>query len=1019
MKNKRFRKPLAFLLALCLCLGSAGTFSAQAVYAGAYEVPLTNVMENYYGGSQEHVLDHWEDLAAVYAWLSGQPGASYETGVDLSAYVLPVVGSGADGLFHSLMKGDSAAAAAVAGTLVSGGLVVDSGNIYNYALQVLALEAYNRSSGVTQVPFDASDAANHMLSQQDSSGGYLDWGNPSYDNAGMVLAALSLPAFDSYPDIDVHRNALVDWIQAGQAPSGAFAAFGSDSPNSTACVLFGAAAAGPAVSFTTDPAIGLVGPALYSHENGWLSWDGIPWDAMSTRQAALALAEIENEKSFYANVCLNAIEHMSLTLQVVKPDGSYVEKRITAAADASMEDLVSQAIDAPVSGGYDCYVDGTLVVSAADGDTILAVADAYDGIAYFSMEDSDVGVPRAAIPFEGTAAFTLRQLTLADGTDVALGSIGVDVNGDGYSDLTTTTAGALSWAPISAVTRLDALATHSNSEPPYAPVQDISETVALLPAYIDMASGGTQNKTVSVRIEGPTENILYYSAIDVVGSGEARLTAGDAVVQALEDAGKTYTYNAGYLSEVEGTFAGSLDPHFYDGWVYYMNGQPGSGLGSQVIDDDDEIIVYYGYFPGWGTDLVRLESEASGGEVILRVLNGDTPVEGVSVLWNGTTPSGITDASGTFRLAGVAADTYTVQIAKVDAYGVPQIVRLPAGTTVTLAADGGTSHGGGAGDTQTSAVVFLTVKGLRGTTLYPRSEHTYNVGMTARDALDESNLTITGSGNYVSAINGLAEFDHGPGSGWLYMVNGELSGSIAADAYRLEADDNVVWYYTSDYTSDNNVQSSLNELEEEELLPEELPEEAGGGRVFSDIPQGAWYQQAAQDAVRHGLFNGMSDQNFGPDLPMTREMFVTVLGRLHEAGGAAAAGDPAGFGDAAADSYYTRYIAWASQNDIVQGMGDDHFGVGVPVTREQMVVFVYRYFLSQNLIKDVGAGELEGYRDTDNVSPWAADAFNWAVGKGLITGRSSDLLDPSGQSSRAEVAMFILRCFNMMYENTI
>ena len=163
----------------------------------------------------------------------------------------------------------------------------------------------------------------------------------------------------------------------------------------------------------------------------------------------------------------------------------------------------------------------------------------------------------------------------------------------------------------------------------------------------------------------------------------------------------------------------------------------------------------------------------------------------------------------------------------------------------------------------------------------------------------------------------------------------------------------------------------------------------------------------------------MSEQSFGPDLPMTREMFVTVLGRLHEAGGVAAAGDPSGFGDAAADSYYARYVAWASENDIVQGMGSDHFGVGAPVTREQMIVFVYRYFLFQNLIKDAGAGELEGYQDTNNVSPWAADAFGWAVGQGLITGRSSDLLDPSGQSSRAEVAMFILRCFNMIYEDTI
>ncbi|MFA7461786.1 MAG: S-layer homology domain-containing protein [Anaerovoracaceae bacterium] len=1007
MKNKRFRKPLAFLLALCLCLGSAGTFSAQAVYAGAYEVPLTNVMENYYGGSQEHVLDHWEDLAAVYAWISD---GIYDAGVDLSDYVLPDAGTGSGGLFQALMKGDADAASVLARSLVAGGTIIDPGFISSYAVRILALEAYNRSTGVIPVVYSTSGAIDHLLASRNPQGGYNNGEDPSYDDAGWALAALSLPEFSGYPGISAEIANLTAWIRAGQENSGAYSSYwnsvGSESANSTACVLFGFSASNEDLStWTTNPAIGLVNSSLYNETDGW-SVGSETWNAMATRQAALALAEIETGESFYANICLNAIEHMSLTLQVVKPDGSYVEKRITAPAAASMDDLISQVIDAPVSGGYDCYVDGTLVVEVADGDTIFAVEDAYDGIAYFSLGDSDVGVPRAENPFGRTASFTLHQLTLDGGVDAVLGGIGVDINGDGYSDLTTTTAGAVSCSPISAVTRLDALVTHDGS-------------VALLPAYIDMASGGTQNKTVSVRIEGPTENILYYSAIDVVGSGETRLTAGDAVVQALNHAGKTYTYSDGYLSAVDDIAAGSLNPPAYDGWLYYMNGEPGSGLGNQVIDDDDEIIVYYGYFPGWGTDLVRLETEASGSEVTLRVLNGDTPVEGVSVIWNGTTPSGITDASGIFRLTGVAADTYTVQIAKVDAYGVPQIVRLPAGTTVTLTADGGTSHGGGSGETQTSSIVYLTVKGLRGTTLYSRAEHTYFVGMTARDILDESNLTITGSGNYVSAINGLAEFDHGPGSGWLYMVNGELSGSIAADAYRLEADDNVVWYYTSDYTSDNNVQSSLNELEEEELLPGELPEEAGGGRVFSDIPQGAWYQQAAQDAVRHGLFNGMSDQNFGPDLPMTREMFVTVLGRLHEAGGVAAAGDPAGFGDAAADSYYARYIAWAAENDIVQGMGDDRFGVGAPVTREQMVTFVYRYFRMLGLFETEHMGELERFRDAESVSDWAADAFRWAVGKGLITGRSSDLLDPSGRSSRAEVAMFILRCFNMMYENTV
>jgi len=152
-------------------------------------------------------------------------------------------------------------------------------------------------------------------------------------------------------------------------------------------------------------------------------------------------------------------------------------------------------------------------------------------------------------------------------------------------------------------------------------------------------------------------------------------------------------------------------------------------------------------------------------------------------------------------------------------------------------------------------------------------------------------------------------------------------------------------------------------------------------------------------------------------IPVFAQVDLIVVGGA--SGGVAAAGDPAGFGDAAADSYYARYIAWAAENDIVQGMGDDRFGVGAPVTREQMVTFVYRYFRMLGLFETEHMGELERFRDAESVSDWAADAFRWAVGKGLITGRSSDLLDPSGRSSRAEVAMFILRCFNMMYENTV
>lgn len=53
-----------------------------------------------------------------------------------------------------------------------------------------------------------------------------------------------------------------------------------------------------------------------------------------------------------------------------------------------------------------------------------------------------------------------------------------------------------------------------------------------------------------------------------------------------------------------------------------------------------------------------------------------------------------------------------------------------------------------------------------------------------------------GSTVYVSGIDGLKEFDHGPSSGWMYKVNGTPP-NIGAGAYMLKAGDQVIWYYVN------------------------------------------------------------------------------------------------------------------------------------------------------------------------------------------------------------------------------
>jgi hypothetical protein len=72
---------------------------------------------------------------------------------------------------------------------------------------------------------------------------------------------------------------------------------------------------------------------------------------------------------------------------------------------------------------------------------------------------------------------------------------------------------------------------------------------------------------------------------------------------------------------------------------------------------------------------------------------------------------------------------------------------------------------------------------------------------------------------------------------------------------------------------------------------------------------------------------------------------------------------------------------------------------------------LYRYATAQGL--DVSTrGDLSSFKDASDVSAWASDAIAWAVGAGIITGRSNPAgveLAPKGTATRAKVAAMIER----------
>ena len=180
-------------------------------------------------------------------------------------------------------------------------------------------------------------------------------------------------------------------------------------------------------------------------------------------------------------------------------------------------------------------------------------------------------------------------------------------------------------------------------------------------------------------------------------------------------------------------------------------------------------------------------------------------------------------------------------------------------------------------------------------------------------------------------------------------------------------------------------------------------------KTFADVQSSDWYAGAVAFVTSRELFQGVSDAQFAPTASMTRAMLVTVLHRLEDQPGAGAA---AAFDDVPAGAWYTLAVAWASENGIVTGTGSG-FNPDGSVTREQIATILYRYM--QYLGLDVSArGELSKFSDGGETSGWAEDAMEWAVGAGILTGKSGTVLDPTGTASRAEVATMLQRLVEYM-----
>ena len=177
------------------------------------------------------------------------------------------------------------------------------------------------------------------------------------------------------------------------------------------------------------------------------------------------------------------------------------------------------------------------------------------------------------------------------------------------------------------------------------------------------------------------------------------------------------------------------------------------------------------------------------------------------------------------------------------------------------------------------------------------------------------------------------------------------------------------------------------------------------GLPFADVSGSDWFYNDVRYVYEKGIMDGTGIDRFSPNAPLTRAMIVTILYRM--AGSPSVSGS-SDFTDVAAGKWFAKAVAWAAANGIVNGYGSGLFGPNDPVTREQLAAILYRYAVYGGMTAVTLEENLGSFADTAQLSAYAIQAMNWAVGQGLINGSGSNLV-PKAQATRAQVAAIIHR----------
>lgn len=180
--------------------------------------------------------------------------------------------------------------------------------------------------------------------------------------------------------------------------------------------------------------------------------------------------------------------------------------------------------------------------------------------------------------------------------------------------------------------------------------------------------------------------------------------------------------------------------------------------------------------------------------------------------------------------------------------------------------------------------------------------------------------------------------------------------------------------------------------------------------IFSDLESVPWATDAIVELAENDIINGKEPEKFYPNDTITREEAAKLLALAFLKDSPESEVE---FDDVDNSAWYAAYIKICSGCGVFNGIGDNLFGTGMQISREDMAVIAYRTAVYCGLLAEDTENRGFKFGDDESIADYAKTAIYALENKKIINGVGNNMFAPKLNLTRAEAAKIIYELYTI------